>query len=240
MQLKKLMKDLVDAVDGAGREFKTGFSGAFRKRGGRHRADADRVRRTDRDGVDRVPTHRDGVDRVPTHRDGADRVPTHRDGADRVPTHRAEKPTSHAKKYDILTDVSRGIETHGHVPRHAKPDYNLMQDLGRSVGKSIRDIPGDIVDEVKGVPKKVPGQLVEELYEDAIGQDSPDKYGRQGGDMRFLAPASEASDLNGLGQGDLETRFGLRSGALDGATIEIEEIPDSRFVSVKIDYPGRD
>ncbi|MCC2028754.1 hypothetical protein KEC56_04335 [Microbacterium sp. YMB-B2] len=220
MQLKKLMKDLVDAVDGAGREFKTGFSGAFRKRGGRHRADADRVRRTDRD--------------------GADRVPTHRDGADRVPTHRAEKPTSHAKKYDILTDVSRGIETHGHVPRHAKPDYNLMQDLGRSVGKSIRDIPGDIVDEVKGVPKKVPGQLVEELYEDAIGQDSPDKYGRQGGDMRFLAPASEASDLSGLGQGDLETRFGMRSGALDGATIEIEEIPDSRFVSVKIDYPGRD
>lgn len=210
MQLKKLMKDLVDAVDGAGREFKTGFSGAFRKRGGRHRADADRVR---------------GLDRS---------------GADSVPRHRAEKPTSHAKKYDILTDVSRGIETHGHVPRHAKPDYNLMQDLGRSVGKSIRDIPGDIVDEVKGVPKKVPGQLVEELYEDAIGQDDPDKYGRQDGDMRFLAPASEARDLSGLGQSGLETRFGLESGALDGATVEFEEIPDSRFVSVKIDYPGRD
>lgn len=210
MQLKKLMKDLVDAVDGAGREFKTGFSGAFRKRGGRHRADADRVRRTDRD------------------------------GADRVPTHRAEKPTSHAKKYDILRDVSRGIETHGHVPRHAKPDYNLMQDLGRSVGKSVRDIPGDVVDEIKGVPKKVPGQLVEELYEDAIGQDNPDKYGRQDGDMRFLAPASEAGDLSGLGQSALETRLGLESGALDGATVEIEEIPDSRFVSVKIDYPERD
>ncbi|HWK79080.1 hypothetical protein [Microbacterium sp.] len=210
MQLKKLMKDLVDAVDGAGREFKTGFAGAFRKRGGRHRADADRVR-------------------------GADRS-----GADSVPRHRAEKPTSHAKKYDILTDVSRGIETHGHVPRHAEPDYNLVQDLGRSVGKSIRDIPGDIVDEVKGVPKKVPGQLVEELYEDAIGQDDPDKYGRQDGDMRFLAPASEASDLSRLGQSDLETRFGLESGALDGATVEIEEIPDSRFVSVRVDHPGRD
>ncbi|MEJ1922306.1 hypothetical protein [Microbacterium sp. KHB019] len=210
MQLKKLMKDLVDAVDGAGREFKTGFAGAFRKRGGRHRADADRVRGTDRS------------------------------GADSVPRHRAEKPTSHAKKYDILTDVSRGIETHGHVPRHAEPDYNLVQDLGRSVGKSIRDIPGDIVDEVKGVPKKVPGQLVEELYEDAIGQDDPDKYGRQDGDMRFLAPASEASDLSRLGQSDLETRFGLESGALDGATVEIEEIPDSRFVSVKVGHPGRD
>ncbi|CAH0123081.1 hypothetical protein [Microbacterium sp. Bi121] len=210
MQLKRLMKDLVDAVDGAGREFKTGFAGAFRKRGGRHRADADRVRGTDRS------------------------------GAASVPRHRAEKPTSHAKKYDILTDVSRGIETHGHVPRHAEPDYNLVQDLGRSVGKSIRDIPGDIVDEVKGVPKKVPGQLVEELYEDAIGQDDPDKYGRQDGDMRFLAPASEASDLSRLGQSDLETRFGLESGALDGATVEIEEIPDSRFVSVKVDHPGRD
>ncbi len=58
MQLKKLMKDLVDAVDGAGREFKTGFSGAFRKRGGRHRADADRVRGLDRSGADSVPRHR--------------------------------------------------------------------------------------------------------------------------------------------------------------------------------------
>lgn len=151
---------------GAGRDFKTGFSGAFRKRGGWHRADADRVRRTDRD------------------------------GADRVPTHRAEKPTSHAKKYDILRDVSRGIETHGHVPRHAKPDYNAMQDLGHSVGKSIRE--------------------------------------------RFLAPASASNDLSRLGQRDLETRFGLKPGALNGATVEIEEIPGSRFVSVKIDYSRRD
>lgn len=210
MQLKKLMKDLVDAVDGAGREFKTGFSGAFRKRGGRHRADADRVRRTDRD------------------------------GADRVPTHRAEKPTSHAKKYDVLRDVSRGIETHGHVARHAKPDYNLMQDLGRSVGKSVRDIPGDVVDEVKGVPKTVPGQLLEELYEDAIGQDSPDKYGRQNGDMRFLAPASEAGDLNGLSQSQLEERLGLEPGALDGAEVTVTTMPDSRFASIEIDYPGQD
>lgn len=210
MQLKKLMKDLVDAVDGAGREFKTGFSGAFRKRGGRHRADADRVRRIDRD------------------------------GADRVPAHRAEKPTSHAKKYDVLSDVSRGIETYGHVARHAKPDYNLMQDLGRSVGKSVRDIPGDVVDEVKGVPKTVPGQLLEELYEDAIGQDSPDKYGRQNGDMRFLAPASEAGDLNGLSQSQLEERLGLEPGALDGAEVTVTTMPDSRFASIEIEYPAQD
>ena len=210
MQLKKLMKDLVDAVDGAGREFKTGFSGAFRKRGGRHRADADRVRRTDRD------------------------------GANGVPTHRAEKPTSHAKKYDILSDVSRGIETHGHVARHAKPDYDLMQDLGRSVGKSVRDIPGDIVDEIKGVPKKVPGQFVEELYEDAIGQDNPDRYGRQDGDMRFLAPASEASDLNALSRSELEARLGLEPGALDGAEVTVTTTPGSRFASIEIDYPEQD
>ncbi len=210
MQLKKLMKDLVDAVDGAGREFKTGFAGAFRKRGGRHRADADAVR---------------GLDRS---------------GRDSVPRHRAEPPTSHAKKYDILSDVSRGIETHGHVPRHANPDYNTMQDLGRSVGKSVRDIPGDIVDEVKGVPKTVPKQLVEELYEDAIGQDDPDKYGRATGDMRFLAPSSESRDLSALSQSELEVRFGLEAGALDGASIEVKPVQDSRFVSVEIDYPGRD
>ena len=108
------------------------------------------------------------------------------------------------------------------------------------MGKSIRDIPGDIVDEVKGAPKKVPGQLVEELYEDAIGQDDPDNYGRQDGDMRFLAPASASNDLSRLGQRDLETRFGLKPGALNGATVEIEEIPGSRFVSVKIDYSRRD
>lgn len=210
MQLKQLMKQLVDAVDGAGREFKTGFSGAFRKRGGRHRADADAIR---------------GLDRR---------------GADRVPTHRAEPSTSHAKKYDILSDVTRGIESHGHVPRHANPDYNLIQDLGKSVGKSIHDIPGDVVDEIKGVPKKVPGQLVEELYEDAIGQDNPDKYGQGDGDMRFLAPASESDALSRRSQVELEARLGLDPGALDGANVEVKPVQDSRFVSVEIDYPGKD
>ena len=210
MQLKVLMKELMDAVDGAGREFKTGFAGAFRKRGGRHRADADAIRGLDRNLKDRVPTHR------------------------------AEPPTSHAKKYNVLDDVSRGIESHGHVPRHASPDYNLVQDLGRSVGKSVRDIPGDIVDEIKGVPKTVPKQLVEELYEDAIGQDDPDKYGQKSGDMRFLAPASESRDLTALSQGELEVRFGLEPGALEGASIAVNPVPDSRFVSVDIDYPGRD
>ena len=210
MQLKKLMRDLVDAVDGAGREFKTGFSGAFRKRGGRHRADADAIRNLDKR------------------------------GGDGIPKHRKEPATSHAKKYHILDDVTRGVESHGNVPRHAKPDYNLMQDLGRSVGKSIRDTPGDIADEIKDVPKKVPGQLAEELYEDAIGQDDPDKYGRSAGDMKFLAPASEAGELSGLSQGELEGRFGLEPGALDGAKVEVKPIPDSRFTSVEIDYPGSD
>ncbi|MES2866194.1 hypothetical protein [Microbacterium sp. KRD172] len=210
MQLKQLMKELVDAVDGAGREFKTGFAGAFRKRGGRHRADADAIR---------------GLDRR---------------SADSVPRHRAEPATSHAKKYDILSDVSRGIESQGRVARHASPDYNAMQDLGRSVGKSVHDIPGDIVDEVKGVPKTVPKQLVEELYEDAIGQDDPDKYGRKDGDMKFLAPSSESGDLSALSQSELESRLGLGPGALDGAAVEVKQIPDSRFVSVEIDYPGSD
>lgn len=213
-QLKKLMRDLVDAVDGAGREFKTGFSGAFRKRGGRHRADADAIRALDKSGADSIPNNRKG------------------------PTHRAEPVTSHAKKYDILSDVTRGMDSLGHVPRHANPDYNTMEDLGRSVGKSVRDVPGDIVDEVKGVPKTVPGQIVEELYEDAIGQDNPDKYGKADGDMRFLAPASESSELNALSQGDLESRLGLEPGALDGANIEVKPVKDSRFVSVEIDYPG--
>ncbi|MDP3950584.1 hypothetical protein [Microbacterium sp.] len=210
MQLKMLMKDLVDAVDGAGREFKTGFAGAFRKRGGRHRADADAIRNLDRR------------------------------GGNSVPKHRKEPATSHAKKYHVLEDVSRGIESHGHVPRHSNPDYNLVQDLGRSVGKTVRDIPGDIVDEVKGVPKTIPKQLVEELYEDAIGQDDPDKYGQTSGDMRFLAPASESRDLTALSQGELEVRFGLEPGALEGASIAVKPVPDSRFVSVDIDYPGRD
>lgn len=210
MQLKKLMRDLVDAVDGAGREFKTGFSGAFRKRGGRHRADADAIRRLDKR------------------------------GAAGVPKHRAEPSKSHAKKYNVLSDVSKGIESYGHAPKHAKPDYNLIQDAGRSVGKSVREIPGDVADEVKGVPKKVPGQLVEELYEDAIGQDDPDKYGRADGDMRFLAPASESASLKGLGQADLERRLGLEPGSLEGAKVEVSQMPNSRFVSVEIDYPGQD
>ena len=58
MTLKKLMKDLVDAVDGAGHEFKRGFSGAFRKRGGKHRADADAIRGLDRRSADSTPKHR--------------------------------------------------------------------------------------------------------------------------------------------------------------------------------------
>jgi len=210
MQLKQLMKDLIDAVDSAGREFKTGFAGAFRKRGGRHRADADAVRRTDRSGRDSIPKHR------------------------------AEPPASHAKKYDILADVTRGHETFGHEPRHANPDYDPMRDLGRSIGKSIRETPGDIADEVRGVPKKVPGQLVEELYEDAIGQDNPDKYGRSDGDMRFLAPASESAALSTLSRGELESRLGLEAGTLDGATVEVKKVDGSRFVSVEIDYPGED
>ncbi len=211
MTLKKLMRDIVDAVDGAGREFKQGFAGAFRKRGGKHRADADAIRGLDRRNADGVPKHR-------------------KDG---------KGPTSHAKDYDIRKDVRRGLETLGYTPRHADPDYDAARDLGTSVGKDVRGLPGDVLDEVKGVPKKAPGQLVEELYEDAIGQDSPDKYGEKGsGDMRFLAPASEAGDLNGLSNGELEERFGLAPGSLDGATVEVKTIPESRFVSVEIERPG--
>lgn len=208
MQLKKLMRDLVDAVDGAGREFKTGFAGAFRKRGGKHRADADAIR---------------GLDRR---------------ARNSTPKHRKDPSTSHAKKYDILSDVTRGMESRDHVPRHRNPDYDPMRDLGRAVGDAVKETPGDVADEVKGIPKKVPGQIVEELYEDAIGQDDPDKYGKGGGDMRFLAPASEAGDLSGYSPAEIEARFGLDSGALDGATFEVKAIPGSRFVSVEIDRPG--
>jgi hypothetical protein len=209
MTLKKLMKDLVDAVDGAGHEFKRGFSGAFRKRGGKHRADADAIRGLDRRSADSTPKHR-------------------KDG----------KPTSHAKDYDIREDVRKGIDALGTTPRHRDPDYNAARDLGTSVGKDVRGLPGDVLDEVKGVPKKVPGQFVEELYEDAIGQDNPDKYGATPkGDMRFLAPASEAGDLSGLSNGELEERFGLDAGSLDGATFEVKTIPDSRFVSIEVERP---
>lgn len=214
-QLKKLMKDIVDAVDGAGREFKTGFSGAFRKRGGRHRADADAIRALDKSGADSIPKKR-------------------------KPTHRAEPAKSHAKEYDILKDVTRGHETFGNVPRHAKPELTPMHDLGRSVGKGVQEIPGDIADEVKGIPKRVPGQIVEELYEDAIGQDDPDKYGKADGDMRFLAPASESGEVSSLSRADLEKRLGLDPGALEGANIEIKPVQDSRFVSIEIDYQNED
>jgi len=206
MSLKKLMRDLVDAVDGAGREFKQGFGGAFRKRGGKHRADADAIRGLDRRSADGTPKHR-------------------KDG----------KPTSHAKDYDIREDVRSGLQSLGSTPKHRDPDYNAARDLGTSVGKDVRGLPGDVLDEIKGVPKKAPKQLVEELYEDAIGQDSPDKYGEKSqGDMRFLAPAGEAGDLSGLSNGELEDRFGLESGSLDGATVEVKAIPDSRFVSIEI------
>jgi hypothetical protein len=205
--LKKLMRDLVDAVDGAGHEFKQGFAGAFRKRGGKHRADADAIRGLDRRSADGVPKHR-----------------------------RDDKgPVSHAKDYDIRKDVRRGLETLGSSPRHAAPDYDAARDLGTSLGKDVRAIPGDILDEVKGTPKKVPTQLVEELYEDAIGQDSPDKYGKTDGDMRFLAPASEADSLGALSNGEIEERFGLAPGSLEGARVEVKAIPGSRFLSVEVD-----
>ncbi len=65
--------------------------------------------------------------------------------------------------------------------------------------------------------------------EDAIGQDSPDKYGEKGrGDMRFLAPAGDAGDLSGLSNSQLEARFDLAPGSLDGAKVEVKTIPDSR------------
>ena len=211
MSLKKLMRDLVDAVDGAGHEFKKGFSGAFRKRGGKHRADADAIRGVDRRASSDVPRHR----------------------AD------SKKPTSHAKDYNIRDDVSRGLQTLGHQPRHANPDYNAARDLGLSLGKDVRNLPGDVVDEIKGVPGKAPKQLLEELYEDAIGQDNPDKYGATSeGDMRFLAPAGEAGDIEGLSNAEIEARFGLDSGSLDGATFEVREVPGSRFVSIDITRPA--
>ncbi|WCM55901.1 hypothetical protein [Microbacterium sp. EF45047] len=213
MSMKKLIRDVIDAVDGAGHEFKRGFAGAFRNRGGKHRADADAIRALDRRNADYEPKHRG-------------------DG---------KKPTSHAKEYHVLRDVSRGVDAQlrGYQPRHRNPDYDLARDLGRSVGNEVRSLPGDIADEVKGTPKKVPGQLVEELYEDAIGQDSPDKYGaKSAGDMSFLAPAGEADALSALSQAELETRFDLPPGALDGAKVEIKTIPDSRFVSIEFDVPG--
>ena len=210
MTLKNLMRDLVDAVDGAGHEFKQGFSSAFRKRGGKHRADADVIRGWDRRNVDYEPRHRG-------------------DG---------KPPTSHAKDYDIREDVRRGLDSLGHTPKHADPDYDAARDLGRSLGKDVRALPGDVLDEVKDSPKKVPQQLLEELYEDAIGQDSPDKYGETAqGDMRFLAPAGEAGDLSGLSNGELEERFGLAPGSLEGATVEVTPIPGSRFASVEIERP---
>jgi hypothetical protein len=208
MMIKKLMRDLVDAVDGAGREFKQGFSGAFRKRGGKHRADADAIRGVDRRASNEVPRHR----------------------ADPP-----KKPTSHAKDYDIREEARSTADALKHTPRHADPDYNAARDFGLSVGKSVTSVPGDIGDEIKGIPGKVPGQLVEELYEDAIGQDDPDKYGRKGeGDMKFLAPAGEAGDLAGLSNAEIAARFGLDPGSLDGATFEVKEVPGSRFVSIEI------
>ncbi|GAB3598388.1 hypothetical protein GCM10027408_14220 [Microbacterium tumbae] len=203
------MRDIVDAVDGAGREFKQGFAGAFRKRGGRHRADADAIR---------------GLDRR---------------GAAQTPRHRAERrPASHAKDYSILEDVSRGIDALGRTPRHSNPDYNLVRDLGGAVGQGVRDIPKDLLGEVKGIPKKIAEQLVDELFENAIGQSSPTAYGEKPGDMRFLAPAGEAGELRALDGAGIESRFDLEPGALDGAKVEVEPIPETRFVSVEIDVPG--
>lgn len=211
MSMKRVMRDIMDAVDGAGHEFKKGFSGAFRKRGGKHRADADAIR---------------GVDRR---------------NADHVPKHRAEKPTSHAKdKYSVLEDATSGREYQlsGKTPRHRDPGYDPARDFGRAVGQAVRETPGDVWDEVKGIPKKAGKQAVEELYEDAIGQDDPDKYGRTGqGDSRFLAPASEAAVLEGMSNAEIAARFGLAAGSLDDATVKLTQIPGSRFVSVEIDVP---
>ncbi|WP_243231915.1 hypothetical protein [Microbacterium sp. CIAB417] len=212
MSMKKLIRDIMDAVDDTGHEFKKGFSGAFRKRGGKHRADADAIRGLDRRNAGQVPKHR-------------------ADG----------KPASHAKKYDMLEDVTRGREYQlsGKTPRHRDPDYDLARDFGRSVGQEIRAVPGDVLDEVKGIPKNVPGQVVEELYEDAIGQDNPDKYGATAqGDASFLAPASEAAVLRGLSTAEIAARFGVDPASLQRADIQVKEIPGSRFVSVEIDVPG--
>lgn len=204
--LKKLMRDIVDALDGAGREFKTGFSGAFRKRGGKHRADADRIRAWDRRNSDHSPQHR-----------------------------RADKPRSHAKEYNIVTDAVKGWYSRDHVPQHRAPDYNAARDLGQTVGQDVRNIPGDVFDEVKGVPKKVPQQIVEELYEDAIGQDDPDAYGRDdSGSMKFLAPASEAEELRNASPAEVAARFGLDAGSLGDAEIKITVMEGTRFARVEI------
>lgn len=212
MTLKTLIRDLADTMDGAGREFKRGFAGAFRKRGGKHRADAEAIRGWDRRHSSPEPRHR---------------------------AQRRASP-SHAKEYDILDEVSRGIDARGHTPRHRDPDYDPARDLGGAVGQAVRSIPGDVLSEVKGIPKKVPEQFAEEFYQDAIGQSGPDKYGpKSAGDERFLAPAAEAEALSGLSLAELETRFGLEPGSLDGATVVIKEIPGSRFVSVEVETPGR-
>ncbi|MDJ1114607.1 hypothetical protein [Microbacterium dauci] len=208
MTMKVLMREIMDAVDGAGREFKKGFGSAFRKRGGKHRADADRIRGTDR-------TNRNDV-----------------------PKHKKNKPTSHAKDYNMLRDVHRGLGQLGRTGRHAAPDYNAANDLGTSIGKAVRDTPGDIRDEILGTPKKVPGQIVEELYEDAIGQDNPDKYGQtSSGDMEFLAPAGEAAALERMSQAGIEARFDLEPGALNGASYEIRPVPGTNFVTIDISRP---
>ena len=210
MTMKKVIRDIIDTMDSAGHEFKKGFSGAFRARGGKHRADADAIRDLDR-----------------------------KNAKDAKPKHRADKPTSHAKKYDILTDVTKGREQIGRTGKHADPDYDAARDLGASIAKEIRAVPGDILDEIKGAPKKVPQQFIEELYEDAIGQGKPDAYGEKapGQDMKFLAPASEIANLAALSTAQLESRLGLEAGALKGADVEINLVDGTRFASIEIDFP---
>lgn len=211
--LKVVMRDIIDAVDGAGREFKQGFAGAFRKRGGKHRADADAIR---------------GLDR--------------RSARDAKHRGEGKPPVSHAKQYDIRADVARGVASLDHAPRHRADDYDPFRDAGTSVGKEIRAVPGDILDEVRDAPKKIPGQIREELYEDAIGQSDPDRYGRTAeGDMTFLAPAADAGELRLLVQQDrrgLERRLDLEPGALDGAIVTVTLIPDTRFASIQVDRRG--
>ncbi len=209
MMLKKLIRDIVDAADGAGREFKQGFAGAFRKRGGKHRADADAIRGLDRRAAAQTPRHK----------------------ADR-------RPASHAKGYNILLDVSQGIETLGRAPRHSNPDYNVMRDLGGAAGQAVRDIPRELLGEVKGIPKKAAEQLVDELFEMAIGQSSPDEYGVKPGDMRMLAPESETAQITSLKNDEIETRFDLDPGTLDGADVEVVSVDGTPFISVEIDVPG--
>lgn len=202
---KKVIHDIIDAVDGAGREFKTGFGGAFRKRGGKHRADADAIRGWDRR------------------------------NSSRTPRHRADAPTSHAREYDIRREAAGVWKAADYAPRHAAEGVHPMRDLGTSVAKQIQALPGEVMGEVKGLHKKTARQLVEELWEDAIGQRSPDEYGvRDETPTRFLAPASERGALDDMSPAEIAERFGVEAASVQAGTIEVAPVAGGRFVSVQI------